>query len=79
MPNDDDETTTDQSNKPCLRERELADRWAKSTRTLQRWRAEQSGPAFLRIGRSIRYRLCDIEAFEESSRQESERAGPEGG
>jgi len=47
-----------------LAERELAARWRKSLRTLQRWRAEGYGPAHLRIGGSILYRLEDILAFE---------------
>ena len=29
-----------------------------SPRTLQTWRYEQRGPAFVRLGRSIRYRVC---------------------
>lgn len=47
-----------------IRERDLADRWRKSLRTLQRWRAEGYGPAYLRIGGSIFYRLSDVLAFE---------------
>ena len=48
-----------------LRERELAVRWRMSPRTLQRWRAERYGPAFIRIGGSIRYRMSEVLAFEE--------------
>ena len=47
-----------------LLERELAERWRISVRTLQRWRGEGSGPAFLRLGRRVAYRLSDIESFE---------------
>lgn len=47
-----------------LRERELAERWRTSQRTLQRWRAEGRGPAFLRIGDAIRYPMADILAYE---------------
>ena len=47
-----------------LRERELAARWRMSTRTLQRWRGDGSGPVHLVIGGSIRYRLSDVIAFE---------------
>lgn len=49
-------------------ERVAATRWMKSLRTLQRWRAEGYGPAYLRIGGAIFYRLSDIHAFEESHR-----------
>lgn len=47
-----------------LRERELADRWKTSRRTLQRWRAEGYGPAYVLIGGAIRYRFADVLDFE---------------
>lgn len=47
-----------------LRERELADRWHKSLRTLQRWRAAGHAPPHIRIGSSILYRFPDVLAFE---------------
>ena len=34
-----------------------------STRTLQRWRAEGSGPIFVKIGRLVRYRKPDLDNF----------------
>lgn len=49
-------------------EGELAERWRKSVRTLQRMRAEGSGPAFHRIGNAILYCLEDIENFEAHAR-----------
>ncbi len=52
-----------------LNERELARRWGTSPRTLQRWRAERYGPAFIRIGGGVRYRLSDILAYEEQHRE----------
>ncbi|WP_231592732.1 helix-turn-helix transcriptional regulator [Pelagovum pacificum] len=52
-----------------LSERALAARWVLSTRTLQRWRSDGYGPAFLNIGGSIRYRLGDILAYEAQHRQ----------
>lgn len=48
----------------CLREAELAQRWGLHVRTLQRWRTAGSGPAYLRLGRRIAYRLSDVERFE---------------
>ena len=42
----------------------LARRWNIAPRTLERWRAEDRGPQFIRIGRHIRYRQADILAFE---------------
>ena len=52
-----------------LREKDLAARWKTSQRTLQRMRAERSGPAFLHIGGSIRYRLADVLAYEDRMRR----------
>jgi hypothetical protein len=51
-----------------LSQRELAQRWRLSPRTLERWRWLGQGPAFLRLGRRIAYRLTDIEAFEAAQR-----------
>lgn len=31
-----------------------------SIRTLQAWRCRGMGPAFVRVGRAIRYRYCDL-------------------
>ncbi len=48
----------------CLTARELAERWKVSCRTLERWRAQRSGPAWITIGGSIRYRTTDVLAWE---------------
>jgi hypothetical protein len=42
----------------------LANRWGLSIRTLERWRYLNQGPAFLKLGGRILYRLEDVEAFE---------------
>lgn len=52
-----------------IRERDLARRWKTSLRTLQRWRAQGTGPAYILIGGAIRYRLADIVAFEQRMRR----------
>ena len=52
-----------------LNQRELAKRWGISPRTLERWRSIGFGPAFLKIGSRVAYRLVDIEAFETAQRQ----------
>lgn len=52
-----------------LRERELADRWNISGRTLQRHRADGTGPAYIHIGGAIRYRLSDVLHYEEGMRR----------
>jgi hypothetical protein len=46
-----------------LTQAELARRWRKSVRTLERWRLRGVGPAHLQIG-GVLYRLSDIEEFE---------------
>jgi hypothetical protein len=48
----------------CLSETHLARRWNKSTRTLQRWRAQGYGPAHIRLRGGVRYFLADVLAFE---------------
>ena len=57
-----------------LQDRDLAARWHKSVRTLQRWRAEGYGPAWLQIGGTIFYRLEDVFAFEARVRCGGEEA-----
>jgi len=37
-------------------------------KTLQRWRARKKGPAFFKIGRSIRYYVRDVERWVEAQR-----------
>jgi hypothetical protein len=43
---------------------QLARRWHLSPRTLERWRCYGNGPAFLKLGGRVVYRLDDVEAFE---------------
>ena len=47
-----------------LTKTELAERWRVSERTLDRWRAEAKGPAWLGMNGRIRYRLEDVLDFE---------------
>jgi hypothetical protein len=49
-----------------LNQKQLAIRWAVSEATLERWRSIGIGPVFLKLSGQVRYRLADIEAFEES-------------
>jgi hypothetical protein len=55
---------------------QLARRWSISPRTLERWRWLRQGPAYLRIGGRIVYRLEDIEGFEAASIRNSNQSGP---
>ena len=49
-----------------LTQKALARRWCLSARTLERWRWLGMGPRFMKVGGRVRYRLADIEAFEQS-------------
>ncbi len=52
-----------------LNESELSDRLRLSVRTLQRWRWSGRGPAYLKLGGRVVYRLVDVEEWEAASRQ----------
>ncbi len=50
-----------------ISEQDAAEFLAHSVKTLQGWRCQGIGPAFVRIsGRSIRYRRCDLQTWIES-------------
>ena len=49
-----------------LSQSDLAKRWGISEASLERWRCEGIGPTYLKLQWTIRYRLCDIESYEES-------------
>lgn len=48
----------------ALDENELATRWGLSVKTLRRWRQEQLGPVFCKLGARVTYLISDVEAFE---------------
>ncbi|MFH1157626.1 MAG: helix-turn-helix domain-containing protein [Pseudomonadota bacterium] len=50
---------------------ELSRRWGMSPRTLERWRWLGEGPAFVKLGGKVVYRLSDIEAYEQSQLRRS--------
>ena len=47
-----------------LCQKQLARRWNMSHRTLERWRARNDGPPYLKLLGKVLYRLEDIEQFE---------------
>ena len=59
------ETTT------MLTQSDLARRWKKSVRTLERWRVTGAGPEYLRLNGRVLYRLDAVVAFEEACRRRS--------
>ena len=48
---------------PLLRQRQCAEALCLSERTLERFRVSGVGPKFVRMGKSVRYRLSDVEAW----------------
>ena len=48
----------------ALNESELAVRWGISVKTLRRWRQEQLGPIFCKLGARVTYLIPEVEAFE---------------
>jgi hypothetical protein len=52
---------------------QLGIRWGLSLHTLSQWRANNSGPAYLRLGDGerprIRYRMSDILAYERRAKE----------
>ena len=57
-----------------INQKQLAERWDISQRTLERWRAIGWGPLFLKIGGRVVYRLEDIEAYETNSLRSSTKS-----
>jgi Helix-turn-helix domain len=49
-----------------LNEKQLAERWGVSVRTLQAARVKGNGVPFIRIGRAVRYRIEDVLAYEQA-------------
>lgn len=49
----------------CMNQQELSDRWGIHTRTLEGWRTKGIGPAFLKLGGRVMYRLSDIQDYEQ--------------
>jgi excisionase family DNA binding protein len=54
---------------------ETAEKLRVSMRTLEYWRFSGRGPAFIRVGKRVRYRPADVEAFLKANRQGAEAGG----
>ncbi|MEM6603459.1 MAG: helix-turn-helix domain-containing protein [Pseudomonadota bacterium] len=52
--------------KDFLNQLDLSRRWGIAPRTLEQWRWKGEGPPFLKIGHRVRYRLSDIETYEQN-------------
>ncbi len=50
---------------PFFTEKDLADRWRLSIKTLQKWRLVGGGPAYVKLnGRAVRYPIDSVREFE---------------
>jgi hypothetical protein len=56
-----------------LTQHDVARRWRMSERTLEAWRWRKRGPAHLKIGGKIMYRLADVLAYEMANLQRGDR------
>jgi predicted DNA-binding transcriptional regulator AlpA len=54
-----------------LSQRQAADLLCLSERTLERWRVSGDGPSFIKLGRRVAYRECDLIEWVESRRRTS--------
>jgi excisionase family DNA binding protein len=57
------ETNSENDNSTTVTEREAAQCLGFSLPTLRRWRYAKTGPAHIRVGRSIRYLRADLDRF----------------
>ena len=55
-------------NNYSLNENQLAHRWHLSIKTLQDWRRKGTGPAYLKLGKAIRYQHETVEKYESEHR-----------
>ncbi len=60
--------TVEKAIKSMLTRREAAELLGIEPQTLAVWSCRGIGPAFIKVGRSVRYRLSDLEKFIESGR-----------
>jgi excisionase family DNA binding protein len=60
---------TDGASDQPLTEAEAAERLGLKVATLRAWRHQGRGPAYVRLGRAVRYLASDIEDFLRSNRQ----------
>lgn len=56
-------------------EKEAANKLGVAVQTLRNWRHIRRGPAYIKLGRSVRYRIEDIMDFIEKHRIDPEKDG----
>ena len=58
---------------PALSEDQAAKELGSAVQTLRNWRHLKRGPAYLKIGRSVRYQLEDLKTFKANRRIDPEK------
>ena len=69
--------SVDPQQSPLLTPREAATWLRSKERTLERWRHQRMGPAFVRVGRHVVYRLEDLQAWVERQTNQADGATSE--
>ena len=64
--------------KPLLTQQHLSEPIDVSERSLERWRVEGTGPAFVKAGRKVLYKIVDIDEWLDASRRKSTSESVEG-
>lgn len=59
-----------------LKQNELAERWNISQRTLEKMRWIGEGPRYIKCGHAVRYRLSDIEQYENDRASDNLKRDP---
>lgn len=55
-------------------ERKASEELGIAVQTLRNWRHQRRGPAYLKLGRAVRYRVGDLNDFKEKHRIDPEKA-----
>jgi hypothetical protein len=61
--------------KRCVCEKIAGPYVGASPRTMQAWRVQGKGPVYLKLGRAVRYRICDLDDWLEANRRKSTSQG----
>lgn len=69
-------SSASKSHQDLMTEKMLAERWHCSASRLQRWRAANQGPMYLKIGGKVLYRIEDIRGFEAIHVVRTEKSNP---
>jgi excisionase family DNA binding protein len=72
------ESFTSPSGKTTLTDVEVANRLGVSRFTVRSWRLKGVGPRFMKMGRAVRYRSQDVDAYERQALVETQAGSDHG-